>query len=95
MGTWTPTSPFGTWGIGDLWKFVKTSYNSSKTLGCETLLYMIHGAQWQLSRRGNNVGGDHAKSQSTWSFWISRDDVPPNELWQNTQGGISSRLCVG
>jgi hypothetical protein len=43
MGTWTPTSTFWTWSIGDLWKFVKTGYNSNKALGCETLLYMIHG----------------------------------------------------
>ncbi len=41
MGIWIPTSTFGTWGIGDLWKLDGTNYYANRTLCCEVIFDMM------------------------------------------------------
>lgn len=59
------TSTYGGWNIGNLLKLVKMAYSPCKTLGCGIILNTMHGTHDIFRGKGNNVGGDHAKSQST------------------------------
>lgn len=63
MDTWTLTTTFESWNIIDQWQLDEKNCYSHVTLGCGTILGMVHGVHGSYWRSGNNVEGNRIKSQ--------------------------------